>query len=284
MELLDFYQFLYKRHFIYHKKEVLKLPAPWHPDPVLQTYKFCNCYRELDAASRTIIVNVINTKSILEDKIFNIIMFRFFNRADFYAKAMPPRHARTFRANAWEIAGYKKNDAIHVTGRMFMGHSMNEQILMTMENVGKEIHDIAHAIDDNHTLKNYFEVVNKIKGVGPFLAYQIAQDIGYIQEMAPSDLNDFVYVGPGAVSGLEMLFNISLDPIYECKYIWESQEKYLPNAWRDVFYRNAYYDSLYLSLGNIQHSLCEFRKWVNLTNGKGRKRYYKPKAMEDVRA
>lgn len=283
LDLKSFYNFIYERQLIYHRKEVLKKPFPWTKDKILQTYKFCNVYRELDAASQHLIKHVINSKAILEDKIFNIIMFRFFNTSDFFDKCMPPRHSRRFLAKHPLVYGdfdkYKKNAAIHVSGTMFPGYPVRQQILMTMEEVGERIEKITSCFMAKHSIKNYYNAALLVRGAGPFLAFQIAQDIAYIPELPKVDWNEFVVVGPGAKAGIDMLVTspsgADLDYEMVCKQLWEWQEKYMPKAWNKIYYKDAYDKSKYLSLTNIQHSICEARKFWKLSMGLGRKRYYK---------
>lgn len=290
MDISNFYEFIYQRQLIWHKRHVLKEAAPWTIDPVLTKYKFCNVYRELDASTLHLKYWVLDNPEVkLKDKIFNIILFRFFNVSNFYGDVLMNRalEAKSFKSNQFiphfdamqKLRVLIKNDAIHVCGTMFPGHPIRNQILMTMEQVGRGIEMITHSMGKEQTLQNYFNILQYIKGVGPFLAYQMAQDIGYIEKMAPTDLNKFVHVGPGAVEGLKILC-LGTDAIHSytdrCKYLFEMQGALLPLDWSNIYYKNPYYKSEFLSLGNIQHSICEYRKKCKLeTNPKARKRLYK---------
>lgn len=81
-QLLPFYRFIYLRQSVWHNRFVSKKTFPWTEDTVLQQFKFCNVYRELDKGSQSII-NFINRVDIsLIDKLFNIIAYRFFNRVE----------------------------------------------------------------------------------------------------------------------------------------------------------------------------------------------------------
>ena len=42
-----FYDYINERHAIYLKRFIGE-PFPWTDDEILQTYSFCNVYRELD--------------------------------------------------------------------------------------------------------------------------------------------------------------------------------------------------------------------------------------------
>ena len=57
-----FFEFIYDRQEIWHKRSYLKQPAPWTSDPILNTYKFCNVYRELDAGTQAVCRYLQNPK------------------------------------------------------------------------------------------------------------------------------------------------------------------------------------------------------------------------------
>src|SRR3990172_7259840 len=51
-----FAKFILTRHRVYLRREAGK-PQPWSSDPILQHFKFCNVYRELDRVTRWIAAN-----------------------------------------------------------------------------------------------------------------------------------------------------------------------------------------------------------------------------------
>ena len=69
-----FFAFVYERQLIWHKRTILHLPAPWTEDKILQTYKFCNVYRQLDAGTLAI-SKYLQAEYSPEQKLFNIIAF-----------------------------------------------------------------------------------------------------------------------------------------------------------------------------------------------------------------
>ena len=50
----NFFEFIFNRQEIWHKRTVLRQEAPWSADEIFQTYKFCNVYRELDGGTLAI--------------------------------------------------------------------------------------------------------------------------------------------------------------------------------------------------------------------------------------
>lgn len=289
MQLLDFYSFIYDRQKIWHDRFVLGKNAPWTEDPILNKYKFCNAYRELDSATLYLLRKVINTNAIDEDKIFNIIYFRFFNWVGFF-DVFIPRHGNMFRAKD-ELYSFNKfiegggklfNEAYITTGRYMPGKRKHEQILCLMEEIGKSIKPFTRALKMSRNLKEAHDYLDALPMVGPFLAYQLLQDIQYMG-FWKHDINSFVQVGPGSRPALDLLFP-DKEESYEDRcallYIW--QEAYFNRLrlktgkdWMQIYYKDAFYKSPYLSIGNTQAALCEYRKFYFLSMGKGRRRLYK---------
>ena len=76
--------------------------------------------------------------------------------------------------------------------------------------------------------------------------------------------DDFTYLGPGARQGLAQ-FGFK---DYRSQYL----------ALEELQKRNP--DGLELNLGDMEQAMCEYRKWMNLSKGRGRHRYYRPMAND----
>src|ERR1017187_6634321 len=50
MRTKELFAFIKERHAIYPRRQAGK-PKPWTKDPILQQYRFCNVFRELDAVT-----------------------------------------------------------------------------------------------------------------------------------------------------------------------------------------------------------------------------------------
>ncbi len=75
--------YIFERHTIYKRKELLKLPQDeWTDDEVFQKYRFTNVRRELDRESLWLIQNISQNDSLsLREKILNSMLFRTFNKS-----------------------------------------------------------------------------------------------------------------------------------------------------------------------------------------------------------
>jgi hypothetical protein len=298
MQLLDFYSFIYDRQEIWHKKEFLKLPPPWTEDEILQTYKFCNCYRELDRCSQHLIKWVISAKMPVEDKIFNIILFRFFNIDGFFKNIGWVATAKSYDWLAWQYSldSLKEEGATLFNlayraapvpyDKSHRPGDKHVQILMLMRDIAKNIKPLRRKLENAKTLQEAHQWLWDIKLFGGFFAYQVLTDLTYIPGFLSQNINSYVHVGPGAEGGIDLLQSPRQKKLnYEdfCKHLFHMQAVCFPalyqrkgKQWMNVRYGDAYYQSPYLSLSNIQNCLCEFRKYHNLKNNpRARKRYYK---------
>lgn len=297
----EFFSFIYERQLIWYRKEFLKQPAPWTEDKVLQKYLFCNIFRRQDRGTKHIIESVCENNSLtLEEKIYNIILYRRFNVYGFFGEIVP----RPLKIDEWDENGLiALFDAHRAAGKKiysiaynlcqvpfnkdFRRRDKHVQILLSCCDTAKKGIKgsfVDEPFGDIHFYAEpLFKWLQNIHGVGKFLAYQILQDISYIKSdgIVFSGLDEFTYIGPGALGGLDIMFGNHDDAVLKCKYLWEGRRTFFEvlarETGKEFWALNPPAD---LSLGDMQSCLCEFRKFVNLTNNpkKHKKRYYKAAA------
>src|SRR4051794_22718625 len=71
-----FWRFLHERQRVWQRRFVQRCPPPWTEDPVLQSERFTNVYRELDPGTQYALMAILETTHAKEDKIFNILLYR----------------------------------------------------------------------------------------------------------------------------------------------------------------------------------------------------------------
>lgn len=299
----DYHEFCYERQLIWHKKNVQKLPPPWTNDQTLQTYHFCNVYRELDKGTRYIIDKVCNNKALSdEQKILNIVAYRFFNQIGtfediFYGildhKTFDFKYYEKLLDNK-KKAGQKLFHVAYIISPQpfnpsYRPRDKHVQVLFVLDGLAKELNkaEFLQKLKSAQTAQGSFNALN-IPLTGNFLRYEIWQDISYT-DIIPFTDNDFLIVGPGALWGIELLEGRSV-PIQEaldyCYMLRNSQKekfaelkKHTGKDWLKISYDKAYSNVPYLSLANIEAGLCEFRKYTRLNDQsvQARKRIYRSK-------
>lgn len=298
-QLNKFFTFVYDRQLIYHKKEVLKLPSPWTEDKILQKLKFCNVYRENDKGTKYIINKVINNPELdISSKIFNIVIYRFFNRMDLFEiifEGFP--NTKTYSFEYYEnLLNRKKqehelyNNAYTVTQALFNKTygkpGKHIQFLFVIEWLANQInnHGYVEKIISAKDPEFLIKLIQTIPLVGPFLSGQIMVDFSYCKDITRFTSDEFLVVGPGAAPGLDMVagFEQTYTQQYKlCSYIRDIQrEKFAElfnetgKNWKEIYSKDAYCNLPYLSNMNIQNSFCEFRKYNDWSKDKGKKKYY----------
>lgn len=77
--IAEFFQYARARHAIYLRR-ASGAPGPWTEDPVLQQYRFCNIFRELDTTTVWFRENVRDPLRDQPEVLLATVVFRLFNR------------------------------------------------------------------------------------------------------------------------------------------------------------------------------------------------------------
>ena len=294
-----FFEFVYRRQEIWHRRFVLQQPMPWTDDEILRDYKFCNVYRELDGGTQAI-VKYLKQKNISpEIKLFNIIAYRFFNRRNtienlfgglldpqnfnikFYEKRLDDcKQRENIFSNAYLVSSHPYNSA-------YRPRDKHVQILLMLDELRGKIDEIIRQLRQSPPQQGVQIIANYVALAGSFLAGQILLDITYAGDLVSYTGDDFLVVGPGAHWGLNLIFDRRLgkkeaDAACRSLYAMQKEEflklkEYKGLDWERVCWQNQDYSNTpYLCLHDVQNSLCEFRKYWRLKAGeKAKKRYFK---------
>lgn len=265
----QFLQFTKDRHEIYLKKSQGQ-PAPWTDDPVLQQYKFCNVYRELDRGTKYYIDQCNRELDDDASPLVLSIIYRLVNNRDFFEWIGGiPELVNESDALVDAAKDYSKMYGTFV-GDSYMTFACSRKGETKADSLGRVVDWLGEHFGDwnvdvfekARTLQEAHAALCKIPYVGPFIAYEILCDLFHIGYLPQFSINDWTNVGPGAKPSLATLFPCSLAT--EMEQIKEVQRLHNTSDWP--------YEPL--NLRNIEHSLCEWRKYCNLQTGKGKKRKY----------
>jgi len=284
-----FWKFIFQRHMIWYKRFKLEQPAPWTDDPILKEYKFTNVYRELDRGTLFLIDNILGKGTPMED-VFNIIIYRMFNRIstyqlvgyqNIYARSGTPdnpvwswKHYECF--DIWRCA-MVKGQPLYTDAHMvcayehFPGKDKLERFEYIFKGVFKGLPALMNIIKKAKSLEVIHKALTKFPGIGPFLAYEIAVDISYAKWNNLSE-DEWVNPGPGCQRGLKFIFEGL--PTGDCdgmirvlRFIQKREFKRLNLPFDSIAYLGRD-----LTLRNIEHCLCECFKYFKALNETGRPR------------
>lgn len=303
-KLFEFFEFIYDRQMIWYKKCFLKEESPWTTDPILQTFKFCNIYRELDKVSIIIDETICKNQDIdFERKFFNIVAGRVFNLDYVYSKMFGILDPSNFNHKYYEDlldSKIKKglgiwNSAYTVTQMKYDKNYRKEkhaQFLLLFQYISENIGFLTRGMRKSQSLREATLKLTRLPLIGEFLAGEIVQDLTYcrpfffLNEM--NDNHDLCTVGPGTVKSITETFSLekTSDKIFSDLIVKTAKQQIqyfriikeqTGKDWEAIAYKDANTPPPYLSINNIESAFCEKRKYNNLVTGNGRKRYYNPK-------
>lgn len=272
--------FIKGRHSIYARRAAGQ-PCPWTEDPVLQAYRFCNVYRNLDKETQLIHTHWLHRYAGAKDLWFAMVVARLVNwwptleAVGFPLPWAPERFIA--RMDKRKAAGEKvftgaymvRADAV-VEGSK--AAYLAKYVLQPMWEDRKNMRPrFGEALDDFH---------RRLMGhrdMGSFMAAQVVADLKY-DEAGPlrtaPDWATWAASGPGSRRGLARLVERKLN------YSWKESE------WR-VNFADLYAEitPILTAAGlppvtgqDLQNCLCEFDKYERVRNGEGtpRSKYYPP--------
>lgn len=285
-----FWKFIFDRHMIWYKRFILKHEAPWTDDPIMQTFKFTNVYRELDRGTIYLLDNILGNKGLSEvEQVFNIIFYRMFNRIETYEAAgsqllsnsikNPGTLVWANRRVTWELLGerYEKDMPLWTDAHMvcayehFPGDNKFERFQYIFKEVVKALPDLFQTIKTAKSLGTIHKALTAIPGIGPFNAYEIEVDISYASWNNLSE-DEWVNPGPGCQRGLKALFpGIKPNECTQMIHVLRQVQVEEFTRMKLPFFEIAY-QGKELTLRNIEHCLCEYFKIHKAREGTGRPR------------
>lgn len=285
----QFWWFVCERQAIWHRRVVLSLPPPWTADPILQRERFTNVYRELDPGTQYAIRSILERDAPKPDKLFNIMLYRLIGRAETHA-ALGFQNLATFDAkylsatlNDLRARGRPPFTAAYMVSAY---HSLGstdkiENVSRLFTALHREFDQFYARVIASRSAAEVHQVLSSVYGFGTFLAYQVLVDLLYPlvcygnAPLLPYSHDDWAIPGPGARRGIGMLAcpGGTTTHLEVMRWLHEYQQAEFARlgltflALSDI--TGAPVD---LSLANIQNCLCEFHKYVKISDGVGRGR------------
>ena len=265
MRTKELFDFIQERHRIWERRAG-QWPKPWTNDPILQQYKFCNVYRELD---RQTIWYAKNWRRSDPDAWFASLVFRFVNWGDTCAElGYPvPWNAKRFLQvlNKRKARGEKVFSSAYMISTHGVKQPKAEYLAASLSKIWKQRERIRYK--KGESLTEFHERLMNCFDVGSFLAGQVIADVKYLPEFNKAgDWWTFAASGPGSKRGLNRVLNQPL------KQPWKEEN------WR------LNLDTLRIAISakvtaaglpnihaqDLQNCLCEFDKYERARLGEGR--------------
>lgn len=268
-------------------------------DPVLQRYKFTNCYRILDKVSQYLIRNISNEdasdvsqriagrRKRLYRRFVRTYLFKMFNSIETW-EALPdelkePLHFgqegeqwRTPQIERWALE--RQASGLPCFGNAYLmappdGRMYTSRVGLYLGTMGaillskqREETPLWMQIMEAEELSTSFAILKKFNGFGDFLAYQFAMDFAYGAEQ-PVNFNTFVVPGPGCIRGMQKVFgNIENEDIpIILKALYVNQIDLFKKCKVQFPWLERAGTTFYLQVNDFQNLFCEFDKYSRVT-------------------
>lgn len=295
-QLQLFLYWIAERYIIHIKKDIQLLSPPWTDDEFLSLYSFTNVRRIQDKVSKYVYTNICNNSDLLlQQKLLNIIWFRIFNQPktyqlfkfpirlsdlqhqfnyihDKYARMIPKDQKISLSRGAYMNSGVMNAQYDDVKG--YLTTLMPWHIIWKLYTDKQKFNLLMRYIRQNQGQKA-FDIINGLRGIGQFLAYQIYIDLSYCNQVSFTQY-DFVYLGPGAQRGVKLVFpNIKIkDQPQVIKYMSQNIDFLFSQFYGftlDNLMTDLKQQDRKISLSNMQNCFCQFSKYSALKSGQKKK-------------
>jgi hypothetical protein len=282
-----FFYWINERHRIFLKREGGESP-PFTEDPILQKYKFTNVFRELDRTTRWLKPH-IRDKFEGPDLVWWMCLFRNTGTIEagiemLLLDSLANKMVTNFDEDTLGRCLVKFQER---GGKLFTGGYMvtcqypdaqgKPKIISLLKHCLRHIHRDKELLYDfarkDRTLEGFVNRLMCYNGFGGngFMAYEVASDLRHTGVLGDAtDIFSWANPGPGAQRGLSRYFG-RYDPATKNKQI--ATRKQTVAEMRHLLDISPMYLEPHvpaLEMRDIEHSLCEYDKYMRVLTGEGR--------------
>ncbi len=288
--VLDFWRFVCERHRLFLRRFVWRTPPPWTSDLVLATLFTTNVYRELDRGTRFLSRHLLPfaTTSPPERVVFNVIVYRMFGLPDTWLAlgGFEPIAAWDRARVLATLADRQRNGLRLFTAAYRVSQRgapcvPGEKYRVVVDRL-TQIHErlvlVVPALLSAPSMQEAHALLAQLPGLGGetgFMAYEVLSDLILDKAVLSFSEDDWGNPGPGALEGLRAL----APETSFTKPLAQGAIKEL--RWNQGAWLNKAGVMLLgppLTLRNVEHSLCEYSKYVRAKDNGHAKRKFSPEA------
>lgn len=280
-----FFAYARERHTVYLRRQ--RGEEVWTADTILQKYRFCNVFRELDRTTIWVNENLrtIECRSGPGVDLFRALaIFRYINRIETGQRLLPilrhqPQMARKLVAEV----------CLELRRMVANGESILGAAYMIKTPVGKDkvtgLGEIWSAllpqsptlVEDwcrRPNLQRATESLSQFHYVGPFMAYEIATDLRHTPILdRADDIMEWANPGPGAMRGAARVMGMDLNPgalsrgkRKDVACVLQLMQDIVEHSRDPVYWPQ---DWPAWEMRDAEHNLCEFDKYERARLGQG---------------
>jgi cation transport regulator ChaC len=267
-----------ERHRIYLAKAA-GAPPPWTQDRILQTYRFCNVFRELDKVTVWLRERWRETFAQNEHLWIAMCLARQINWPETLEEVGFPEHGYDAKSVQRALEARKARGEKLYTGAYMISAPTGEYagmgkpeytaqvVVGALWRARTQFHGLFSGARQP-TVQEVHSWLRRFRGWGDFMAYEVVTDLRHTRYLSNApDINTWAVAGPGAIRGLHRLhgrpYTQPLSQEQACTEMRELLELSKSNL-------PSFIPAL--ELREIEHSLCETDKWLRVAAGQGRLR------------
>lgn len=294
-DLLEWYwYFVNERHAIYLRRERGD-KWTWTEDEILQKYKFTNIFRELDTGTIWLRENVREPYALHKELFFNVAMYRLYNYVETAVEIMETLGFIERKSQLDDVVSVvterkARGDRVFTGAHMITGTLGGSKIHQVFEvclgNLWKNRKTLEPRPGDN-LQKAFMRLNGNNPGYGPFISYEVVTDLRHTRYLEKADdIMTWANAGPGAKRGVCRLLGLQVNvgrvnkPSRDVQVKYPDQEGNIRYMQKLLSMQDSYREKFVpkLEMRDVEHSLCEFDKYMRTKMGEGapRNKYYPP--------
>ena len=269
MKVLDLWRFIHKRHSIYCRR-VGGATKPWTDDLILQSYRFCNMYRELDTETQWIAQNWRTPHAENPDLWFAMVVARLLNWHETLDElGFPvPWNCAHFMG---KMIGRRERGSKVFNGAYIV--STNGRAMGKLEYIADEVlspmwqNRSSLRPYKGDTLASFAARLRTCMGMAGFMVGQVIADTKYTFPLLDAgDWMTWAISGPGSRRGMNRVLDLPLaTAIREDRWLQHLQQLSTELA---PLIQDAGFPCMHNQ--DLQNCLCEFDKYERVRLGEGR--------------
>lgn len=278
-EALEWFFIYARKRYCLFQMKTDGAEKPWTDDLILQSYRFCNIFREDDKVTRWFKEHIREPYSDHPNIVFATIAFRLFNRPETAALLLGGREgAERNLFIDWDPkeATRRLKGVKPLVGAAYMcpspiGYDKLTGLVRVLNGAWKQRGTLYEFAVSNGSMEQMTERLSMLDYMGKFRSYEVVCDLQYTSCLEAHDAMTWANPGPGAKRGLcRMIFGTAKAPLgaglnvaaqIDCmsQLLYASQN---PRRWSHIW---PAWD-----MRTVEHTLCEFDKYERVRLGEGR--------------
>ena len=297
--LESFYRFVYERQRVWHNRFMLELPRDeWTDDKFLKISKYTNVYRELDRGTVWWFDNIgviaptakqikkgtmPRINQVKKEIIWQTCVYRLLDKVETFDEIGLPDLA-LFKKEKYQKkwfgkiedmieGGYKVWTTAHITLQSNLHQTRLQNYKDYLNRLLVTFDELSGALIATHDIEKAFRLMMGQHGFGPFTSYEVVTDLAYLPHIYGYDIEQWANAGPGCWPGIRLIFPQASN-VREYNDMMKLMRDMQGPAFKkfDIPFDDVAWKGRPLSLRNIEHSICEWRKYYAQSKGKGKAR------------